>query len=144
LHGPRVLLGSREDRARHPPVGSQHAARLSKRSGRIRHQHVAPAAEDTVDGIIRQVETLAIENTTFDVVEAELFGSATRNLDIALAKSLTITRPGVVTGPTWEAVVDAADALHAAVIVTGSRGLASGRELLEGSLSQDPTLAAPS
>jgi nucleotide-binding universal stress UspA family protein len=44
---------------------------------------------------------------------------------------------GVVAGPTWQAVVDVADELDAAVIVTGSRGLAGGRELLEGSLSHD-------
>jgi nucleotide-binding universal stress UspA family protein len=42
-----------------------------------------------------------------------------------------------VAGPTWEAVVDVADEIDAAVIVTGSRGLRGGRELFEGSLSHE-------
>jgi hypothetical protein len=44
-------------------------------------KHVAPAAEDTVNGPIREVETLGIEDATLDVVEAELLCSPTRNLD---------------------------------------------------------------
>ena len=79
--GPGVLLGSGEDCGRHPPIWSQDAARLSKGSGRIRHEHVAPPAKDAVDGLIRQIEALGIENATLDVVEAELRCAATRNLD---------------------------------------------------------------
>jgi Bacterial extracellular solute-binding proteins, family 5 Middle len=76
--GPRVRLGSGEDRARHPPVCSQHAARLSKRGGHVGHQHVAPAAKDTADGPIRQVEALRIEDATLDVVggRAPLLGNS--------------------------------------------------------------------
>jgi nucleotide-binding universal stress UspA family protein len=37
--------------------------------------------------------------------------------------------------PTWEGIVDVADEIDAAVIVTGSRGLRAVRELFEGSVS---------
>jgi nucleotide-binding universal stress UspA family protein len=40
-----------------------------------------------------------------------------------------------VTAPTWEGVVEVADALDAAVIVVGSRGLTGLREVAEGSVS---------
>lgn len=39
--------------------------------------------------------------------------------------------------PTWEGIVDVADELDAAVIVTGSRGLSGARSVLEGSVSRD-------
>jgi len=42
-----------------------------------------------------------------------------------------------VAAPTWEGVVDVADEIDAAVIVTGSRGLTGAREVFEGSLSHD-------
>jgi nucleotide-binding universal stress UspA family protein len=37
--------------------------------------------------------------------------------------------------PTWEAIVDSADAIDAAVIVMGSRGLRGAKEVLDGSVS---------
>ena len=37
--------------------------------------------------------------------------------------------------PTWEAIVDRADEIDAAVIVMGSRGLRGAKELLDGSVS---------
>jgi nucleotide-binding universal stress UspA family protein len=37
--------------------------------------------------------------------------------------------------PTWEAIVDAADEIDAAVIVIGSRGLRGAKELIDGSVS---------
>jgi nucleotide-binding universal stress UspA family protein len=37
--------------------------------------------------------------------------------------------------PTWEAIVDYADEVNAAVIVIGSRGLSGAKELVEGSVS---------
>jgi nucleotide-binding universal stress UspA family protein len=40
-----------------------------------------------------------------------------------------------VAAPTWEAIVEVADDVDAAVIVLGSRGLNGARELLEGSVS---------
>jgi nucleotide-binding universal stress UspA family protein len=39
--------------------------------------------------------------------------------------------------PTWEGIIDAADEIDAAVIVTGSRGLIGARSVLEGSVSRD-------
>jgi nucleotide-binding universal stress UspA family protein len=42
---------------------------------------------------------------------------------------------GDVAAPTWEGIVDVADEIEAALIVTGSRGLNGVRELFEGSVS---------
>jgi nucleotide-binding universal stress UspA family protein len=42
-----------------------------------------------------------------------------------------------VAAPTWEAIVDVADEIDAAVIVLGSRGLHGAREAFEGSVSHD-------
>jgi nucleotide-binding universal stress UspA family protein len=39
--------------------------------------------------------------------------------------------------PTWEGIIDVADEIDAAVIVTGSRGLMGARSVLEGSVSRD-------
>jgi nucleotide-binding universal stress UspA family protein len=39
--------------------------------------------------------------------------------------------------PTWQGIVDVADEIDAAVIVTGSRGLRGVSELFEGSVSHD-------
>jgi nucleotide-binding universal stress UspA family protein len=39
--------------------------------------------------------------------------------------------------PTWEGIIHVADEIAAAVIVTGSRGLAGARSVLEGSVSRD-------
>jgi nucleotide-binding universal stress UspA family protein len=39
--------------------------------------------------------------------------------------------------PTWGGIVEVADEIDAAVIVTGSRGLTGVRELFEGSVSHD-------
>ena len=39
--------------------------------------------------------------------------------------------------PTWEGIIDVADELDVAVIVTGSRGLSGARSVLEGSVSRD-------
>jgi nucleotide-binding universal stress UspA family protein len=39
--------------------------------------------------------------------------------------------------PTWGGIVEVADEIDAAVIVTGSRGLTGARELFEGSVSHD-------
>jgi len=39
--------------------------------------------------------------------------------------------------PTWDTVIDVADEIDAAVIVTGSRGLSTAHEVLEGSFSHD-------
>lgn len=47
-----------------------------------------------------------------------------------------VARAGI-SAPTWEGIVDVADEIDAPVIVIGSRGLAPGRELLEGSVSHD-------
>jgi nucleotide-binding universal stress UspA family protein len=42
-----------------------------------------------------------------------------------------------VAAPTWEAIVNVADEIDAAVIVLGSRGLHGAREVFEGSVSHD-------
>jgi nucleotide-binding universal stress UspA family protein len=42
---------------------------------------------------------------------------------------------GIVRAPTWEAIVEIADEVDAAVIVAGSRGLTGAHELFEGSVS---------
>ena len=47
-----------------------------------------------------------------------------------------VARAGI-SAPTWEGIIDAADEIDAPVIVIGSRELAPGRELLEGSVSHD-------
>jgi nucleotide-binding universal stress UspA family protein len=44
---------------------------------------------------------------------------------------------GNVAAPTWEDIVEVADAIDAAVIVIGSRGLTGARAVLEGSLSHE-------
>ena len=44
---------------------------------------------------------------------------------------------GGIAAPRWEGVVEVADEIDAAVIVTGSRGLNGAEEFLEGSFSHD-------
>src|SRR4029079_16400818 len=58
---PRVAITARPNRKRKPPTGSQHPPRLGERDARIRHQHVPPATDDAVDGIVLELEILGIE-----------------------------------------------------------------------------------
>jgi len=68
---------------------------------------------------------------------ADALTQASEGADRARDAGFDAVARGGVAAPTWEGVVDVADEIDAAVIVTGSRALTPGRELLEGSLSHD-------
>jgi nucleotide-binding universal stress UspA family protein len=55
----------------------------------------------------------------------------------ALTAGFVATPRAKVAAPTWQAIVDVADELDAAVIVIGSRGLHGAREALDGSVSHE-------
>jgi len=58
---PRVLLRRAEHGAGEAAAVAEHTARLCQRRGRVRHQHVSPPAEDSVDGLVRKIELLCVE-----------------------------------------------------------------------------------
>lgn len=69
-------------RARQTPATRPSGCRRRVSQSAVPHRPPAcsPAVQDTVDGLIRKVETFGIEDATLDVFEAELLCSATRNL----------------------------------------------------------------
>jgi nucleotide-binding universal stress UspA family protein len=62
---------------------------------------------------------------------------AARGAELARSSGFDAEARAALGAPTWEAVVDVADELDAAVIVIGSRGLNGMREALVGSLSHE-------
>ena len=68
---------------------------------------------------------------------AEALTTANEGAERARSVGFDAVARGFVAGPTWEAVVDVGDEIDAAVIVTGSRQLTAGRELVEGSFSHE-------
>src|SRR5262245_25153292 len=69
---PGVSLAARPDREREPSAGAKHSPRLAEGGCRIRHEHVAPAAEDAVDRIVRELDLLGVEDAVLHVRQAEL------------------------------------------------------------------------
>jgi nucleotide-binding universal stress UspA family protein len=71
--------------------------------------------------------------------EDENLDDARRNAEVGAERArqagLDAEARAGVAAPTWEAIVDTANDVDAAVIVLGSRGLDGFRELLEGSVS---------
>jgi nucleotide-binding universal stress UspA family protein len=68
---------------------------------------------------------------------AEALMTAQEGAERARSVGFDAVARGFVAGPTWDAVVDVGDEIDDAVIVTGSRGLTGGRELIEGSFSHN-------
>jgi nucleotide-binding universal stress UspA family protein len=66
---------------------------------------------------------------------ADALRRAEAEAERARAAGFAAVARGEAVGPTWEAIVDVAHELDAAVIVLGSRGLNGARELFEGSVS---------
>jgi nucleotide-binding universal stress UspA family protein len=62
---------------------------------------------------------------------------AARGAELARSSGFDAEARAALAVPTWQAVVDVADELDAAVIVIGSRGLNGVREALAGSLSHE-------
>jgi nucleotide-binding universal stress UspA family protein len=60
---------------------------------------------------------------------------ADQGAQFARSSGFTAEPRGEAAAPTWEAILDVADEIDAAVVVIGSRGLTGVRELVEGSLS---------
>ena len=58
-----------------PSAGAQHAPRLGEGCCRIRHEHVAPAAKDAVDRIVRELDPLGVQDAVLDVRQTELGAS---------------------------------------------------------------------
>ncbi len=70
-----------------------------------------------------------------DVNADDALTRARRGPSHARQVGFTAEPRGQVAAPTWEGIVDVADEIDAAVIVTGSRGLTGLREQVEGSIS---------
>lgn len=68
---------------------------------------------------------------------AEAGQVAARGAELARSAGFEVEARSALGAPTWEAVVDVADELDAAVIVIGSRGLNGLRGVLDGSVSHD-------
>jgi nucleotide-binding universal stress UspA family protein len=64
-------------------------------------------------------------------------GRAQAGTALALEAGLSAEPRADLATPTWGGIVEVADEIDAAVIVTGSRGLTGARELFEGSVSHD-------
>jgi nucleotide-binding universal stress UspA family protein len=69
--------------------------------------------------------------------EDEALSQARKGASLASSVGLSAEPRADLAAPTWEGIVDVADEIDAAVIVTGSRGLTGVRELFEGSVSHD-------
>ena len=69
---PRISVRSAHDREREPPAGLQYPPGLGQRRRRVPHQHVAIAAEHTVDARVGEIHPLGVEHPVVDVLEAEL------------------------------------------------------------------------
>ena len=78
---PGIAVAARPDREREPPAGAQHSPRLGERCRRMRHQHVAPAAQDAVDRIVGELDPLGVQHPVLDVRQAELGAPSAGNLD---------------------------------------------------------------
>jgi nucleotide-binding universal stress UspA family protein len=77
-----------------------------------------------------------------DLNEAEARRGAEAGATYARDAGFEASPRGAVGTPTWEAIVDIADEIDAAVIVVGSRGLSGIRELAKGSVSHDVAVHA--
>ena len=69
---PGVAGAARPDRKSKPSAGAQHSPRLGEGCCRIRHEHVAPAAEDAVDRIVRELDLLGVQDAVLHVRQTEL------------------------------------------------------------------------
>jgi hypothetical protein len=60
---------------------SKHPVRLGERLGRVPEQHVPPSAKHAIDGLIRQIERLGVEDAVLDTIEPEPRALAPLGLD---------------------------------------------------------------
>jgi nucleotide-binding universal stress UspA family protein len=67
--------------------------------------------------------------------EDEALTRATEGAKLAAEAGFDATPHAAIGAPVWQGIVELADALDAAAIVIGSRGLTAGEELLAGSVS---------
>jgi nucleotide-binding universal stress UspA family protein len=94
-----------------------------------------------VGPLVTEAESLAVMSPVAPAAafqqqnEDDALTGARAGAERARRAGLLADARGVVDAPTWEAIVDVADEVDAAVIVLGSRGLNDARELLEGSVS---------
>jgi nucleotide-binding universal stress UspA family protein len=70
-----------------------------------------------------------------DVNEDDALWRARLGAERARAAGFEADASAELGAPTWEAIVDTADEIDAAVIVMGSRGLRGAKELVDGSVS---------
>ena len=75
------MLGGVPDCQRDAPAAAQHTAGLAQRSGRIDHQHVAPAAEHDVHACQLEIDPLAAEHAVGHIGEAEIGPAGPRQLE---------------------------------------------------------------
>jgi nucleotide-binding universal stress UspA family protein len=76
-------------------------------------------------------------NAFEELNRADASQTAGRGAELARDSGFDASPREALAAPTWEGVVDAADEVHAAAIVIGSRGLSGLREILDGSLSHE-------
>jgi nucleotide-binding universal stress UspA family protein len=77
-------------------------------------------------------------SANFDQVnEDEGLAVAREGATLARVAGLTAEARSDLAAPTWEGIVDVANAIDAGVIVIGSRGLTGLRERFEGSVSHE-------
>jgi nucleotide-binding universal stress UspA family protein len=84
------------------------------------------------------VAASAASAVEFEQVHAdEALERAAEGADIARAAGFSATPRGSVAAPTWEGILDVAEATRASVIVIGSHGRTGVREFVAGSVSHD-------
>jgi nucleotide-binding universal stress UspA family protein len=84
---------------------------------------------------IAAVSSVVPGNAFEDLNTADARDRANAGAAIAREAGFTAEARAELAAPTWEGILDVADAIDAEVIVVGTRGLSGTRELFEGSIS---------
>ena len=77
----RVALHRPPDRQREAAAGTQDAAGLGERGGRVDHEHVAEPAQHAVDRVGVELDPLGVHHAVLDVAQPALRATPARGLD---------------------------------------------------------------
>lgn len=90
---------------------------------------------------VTEAESIALTSSVVpgsafeDVNESDALRRAGHGAELAREAGFVAEASARLGAPTWEAIVDTADEIDAALIVMGSRGLHGAKEVLDGSVS---------
>ena len=119
--------------------GSEDARRAIKAASALfgaRHAVVLDVGPPlTTAESVAAVSSVVPGNAFEELNTADALDRARAGAEIAREAGFTAEARAELAAPTWEGILDVADATDAEVIVVGTRGLSGPRELFEGSLS---------